>query len=505
MTARHPRTERYFVAARNQDEKDQRESDQDPDIIGDLDSKLITDTRTPGGKDRDRVLYSHSFLRLAGVTQISTPDSANPRLHNRLSHSLKVAQVARSLAEHLIARNSAEEQRELISRLGGLDPEVAEAAGLAHDLGHPPFGHAGEIYLNELCESQGIVSLDDGFEGNAQTFRIATRMDASYGDPSSGSAYGLNLTAGTRSALLKYPWHWREPTVPGQKIPDIPGLRLKKYGYYKGTERDEFLKARKWLEGSSILPGEQSLEASVMDTADDITYAIHDLEDFLTVGVINRNEIAHVCSIYIKDREDGTKTRGAGVIRRFEKSLRDRHPDNYNDDHLVAAVRGVVDRKPFPLPSPEWPPATLRVWRSWWIQNALVSTDISETPVGAAGAHLEMRSQTWHAIEFFKYISKVFVIERRDMGLMQVGEERILHSALKYLKAWHKREKDRHNTTSRLPLRLQWYLEWNNQRGEPSDRAFLDYLCSLGDAEVAILVSAMTGELAQPNWVTQRF
>lgn len=496
MTTSLSRNERPFIAASNQDEKDAR---QDPGgEIDQSDTKEITDTRTPSGKDRDRILYSHSFLRLAGVTQISTPDSANPRLHNRLSHSLKVAQVARSLAEHLILRNQTEAQRDLISRLGGLDPEVAEAAGLAHDLGHPPFGHAGEIYLDELCRSQGVVSLDDGFEGNAQSFRIATRMDASYGDPSCGSAYGLDLTAGTRAALLKYPWHWREPENVGERSAPIPKVRSKKYGYYKGTESDEFTSARKWLDGSLIRSGEQSLEASVMDTADDITYAIHDLEDFLTVGVINRNEIAYVCAMYAEDKEQ----RAAGTILKFEESLIDRYPDRYNEEHLMAAVRGAAKGI---LPTPEYLPASLRVWRSYWIQKALTSTDISETPVGSAGAHVVMSSGTWHSIELFKYLARVFVIERRDMGLMQVGEERILLSALKHLKAWQKRERARNSSTSRIPLRLQWYLDWNHQRGEPSDRAFLDYLCSLGDAEVALLVSAMTGEIAQPNWVSQRF
>src|SRR5580658_2750535 len=102
------------------------------------------DSRRPGQRDRDRILYTSAFRRLAEVTQVASPDNAQV-FHNRLTHSLQVAQVGRSLAEKL--RLS---QPELADEVGGVDPDVVEAACLAHDLGHPPFGHTAEEELNAL-------------------------------------------------------------------------------------------------------------------------------------------------------------------------------------------------------------------------------------------------------------------------------------------------------------------------------------------------------------------
>ena len=124
-------------------------------------------TRTPFQLDRGRILYSTSFARLAEITQVVRADHGHV-FHNRLTHSLKVGQLARRMAELLLQR-----QPDAAVDLGGLDPDVAEAAGLAHDLGHPPFGHAAEKELNDLATNEGV----DGFEGNAQTFRILTRLE----------------------------------------------------------------------------------------------------------------------------------------------------------------------------------------------------------------------------------------------------------------------------------------------------------------------------------------
>ena len=116
-------------------------------------------------------------------------------LHNRLTHSLKVAQVARAIAERITAGPDAG----LADKLGGCDPDVAEAAALAHDLGHPPFGHLGEQTLDRIARHR--FGLADGFEGNAQSFRIVTTTDVR-----GPSAIGLDLTTAVRAAVLKYPW-----------------------------------------------------------------------------------------------------------------------------------------------------------------------------------------------------------------------------------------------------------------------------------------------------------
>jgi len=159
--------------------------------------------RTEAQRDHDRVLYSSAFQRLTGITQIASSEVGH-QLHNRLTHSLKVAQVARRLAERLGLKADTQER--------------ASAASLAHDLGHPPFGHVAEDELNLMATEWG------GFEGNAQTFRILTKLavrDLRY--------RGLNLTAPTLNGVLKYPWI----------VGDAPEGKEKNWGAYR-TERKEF-------------------------------------------------------------------------------------------------------------------------------------------------------------------------------------------------------------------------------------------------------------------------
>jgi dGTPase len=123
--------------------------------------------------------------------------------HNRLTHSIKVGQLARRMAEKLVHG-----QPEEAAELGGLDADVAEAAGLAHDLGHPPFGHIAEETLHRLIQDKNKGNLRDGFEGNAQSFRIITKLAISDAMPRSGTQTieGLNLTRATLNGILKYPW-----------------------------------------------------------------------------------------------------------------------------------------------------------------------------------------------------------------------------------------------------------------------------------------------------------
>jgi dGTPase len=161
-------------------------------------------------------------------------------VRNRLTHSLEVAQVARDL-----------------SRALGSQPDIAETAALAHDLGHPPFGHNGEHALQELAEPCG------GFEGNAQTLRLLTRLEAKTVD-ASGASVGLNLTRATLDACTKYPW---------QRSPDSP-----KFGVYPDD-----LPVFTWLRsGAPATTGPvppRCVEAQIMDLADDVAYSVHDVED----------------------------------------------------------------------------------------------------------------------------------------------------------------------------------------------------------------------------------
>ncbi len=211
-------------------------------------------TRSEFERDRDRVLYCDAFRRLCLITQV-VPAGEGRFFHNRLTHSLKVAQFGRRTAQIL---------RNVIATEGGepevVDPDVVETACLIHDIGHPPFGHAGEKALNTLLEGNG------GFEGNAQSFRVVTRLALRR-----KGHVGLNLTRATLNASLKYPWAKRDDKKDG-----------KKWGYYVDDERS-FMFARELSRGR---PETQALEAQIMDWADDVTYAVHDVQDHYRAGMI---------------------------------------------------------------------------------------------------------------------------------------------------------------------------------------------------------------------------
>ena len=216
--------------------------------------------RTEFMRDRARVIHSAALRRLAAKTQVAVPWE-NDFQRTRLSHSLECAQIGRELGESL-----------------GADPDLQDTACLAHDLGHPPFGHNGEEALADIAADFG------GFEGNAQSFRLLVRLEAKTVD-TDGKSIGLNLTRASLDGATKYPWPRSQ--------------NLRKFGVY-----DDDVEVFTWMRKGAP-DDKKCIEAQIMDWSDDCAYSVHDLEDAIFANQISvknfENDFAQIYTVMTRD------------------------------------------------------------------------------------------------------------------------------------------------------------------------------------------------------------
>jgi dGTPase len=481
---------------------------------------------SPFRVDRDRIASSPFFGRLAGVTQVVSPTGSGLLLHNRLTHSLKVAQVARAIAERLATQHD-----RLLDKLGGCDADVVEAAALGHDLGHPPFGHLGEEVLDRIARQR--FGLPDGFEGNAQSFRIVTSIDAR-----GPSGVGLDLTSAVRAAMLKYPWLRRHeprphpstlPVAPrgASEPPDEPGTGSAKFAAYV-TEWAELIAAREPF-ADRIAVWQQTVEASVMDTADDIAYAIHDLDDFHRVGVLQHATVsaelgqwqadAHRLAALTDADLDAQARMPGRALETLRRRLHARDVWAVDDDAFagaVASVRAALvdDLLAVPFDGSIAAEQTLARFAATWTARLVEGIELTATP-GARSGHVLLATAQWHEVQVLKFVHRHFVLLRPDFALHQRGQARMIASLVDELDSWlaDRREADR------LPRRLHDLVQLAaDQYAALADtapallaapasattlaslsrgRAVVDFVASLTDSQAAALLDALSGRRGQ--------
>jgi dGTPase len=409
--------------------------------------------------DLERIRFAQSFSRLAEVTQVVSAGATNGVVHNRLTHTIKVTAVARAIAVRLLRG----EDRELLRALGGLDHVVVQAAANAHDLGHPPFGHLGERALDRLARER--FGLADGFEGNAQTFRILTELEVhGPGDE------GLNLTAAVRAAVLKYPWartHWPEPHPTGWPVPPRGaghgrgGTGAAKFSTYL-IDLPEMRDALAAF--PDLPPGRQTLECSVMDLADDIAYSLHDVEDFHRSGVLQFSPVSSEFRSWESDLDaldalderrlaQMGRTPGAG-LERLRRRLRSRDTWMFDEATFAAAVASVGDEfvdgvLAVPYDGSLVSDRAISGFTSRWIDHLVTSVSPDPDPPVRSG-YVRMTSRAWHEVQVLKFVNSYFILERPDLAMLQRGQERTIEQLVTGFDEWLSDPTD----ASRAPRRL---------------------------------------------------
>lgn len=439
--------------------------------------EVDSDQRTPFERDHDRVIHSNALRRLAGVTQVVNPIEGHI-FHNRLTHTLKVAQISRRIAQYLGQKDYDDK---IILSLGGLSHEVAEAAALAHDLGHPPFGHIGEQVLDELVTQYN----DSGFEGNAQSFRIVANLEVRRDSPQ-----GLNLTKATLRAILKYPW---------SKSPDKHDG--KKWGAYL-TEAAELEYAL------DLLPTQRrhnkSLEAAIMDFADDVVYAIHDVEDFYKAHLIPLHALVNGARNRLAEGKNGDEE-----LEWFTKRVLDRR-SYYDSENVEKILTRLLTL--FPITQrykgtrPEQ--ASLRRIFATLIGDYVTRVEVNKDAIESEENALNINPEILTEIKILKDLTRYYVHESHALNTQQHGQRTIIRGLFEIYFELSKLTYDGRSSTEYqmrqvLPVDFESLLEEEHNRiqkrnisiSEESLRARVvaDMISRMTDKEAITIYNRLTG------------
>ncbi|WP_240539313.1 deoxyguanosinetriphosphate triphosphohydrolase [Bifidobacterium sp. SO1] len=395
-------------------------------------------SRTAFERDRARLIHSSALRRLGAKSQIliaGTDDFAR----TRLTHTLEVAQIGRQ-----------------IGKLLGCDPDVVDCACLAHDLGHPPFGHNGERALADIAASIG------GFEGNAQTLRLLTRLEPKVFHPDGRSA-GVNLTRASLDAAVKYPWTLAE----ADRHPK--GERSKKFCVYPDDEP-----VFRWLK-TNAPAATKPIECQVMDLADDIAYSVHDVEDAIATGAFD--------PVALVDPR---------VLDGIVTATREWYGSRWNADELLAALRRLKTLHLFPdhftgsrssLAGLKNITSDLIGRFSWSVEQATRDT-YGDGPLVRYGANVVIPDETSYEIVALKGIAVYFVMAPNEREPMHQEERRIIEDIIDVLMANGAAPSD--------ALETVFLDDWNEATNDNERlRVAIDQVASLTDNSALALHSIL--------------
>ena len=395
-------------------------------------------TRTAFERDRARLIHSSALRRLGAKSQIlvaGTDDFAR----TRLTHTLEVAQIGRQ-----------------IGKLLGCDPDVVDCACLSHDLGHPPFGHNGERALARIAANIG------GFEGNAQTLRLLTRLEPKVFHPDGCSA-GVNLTRASLDAAVKYPWTLAEAA----KHPK--GERSAKFCVYPDEEP-----VFRWLK-TGAPPTARPMECQIMDLADDIAYSVHDVEDAIATGAF-----------------DPITLRDARIVDRIVESARSWYGPQWDPDGLVAAFARLrrLDMFPEHFNGSRAALAQLKnitsdlIGRFAWSVEEATRDTYGPGPLTRYGADVVIPEETSYEIVALKGVAVYFVMAPGEHEPMHQREQRIVADLVDVLMDASPRPSD--------VLESQFLDDWEHAANDDERlRVAVDQVASFTDASALALHSIL--------------